>query len=439
MNYEQFFSLAYDNYIYLIFFSVSFMLLYLCSLRKFVISGILDPFHFIYSFVFSTSYSVIIVLYINDRIDYFYLLLLTCYGIAFLFPIYYFAHCKRDGLSYFIYSFFQATCKGRKTKNSFIFFYFLLLILMISIKGFSLFTSTNRFEDNAGIGVLARFYDIIWYFVAGVYIIYYKEAVLHAGLTKKIFLSIPFFSFFIVNLFIIGSKSELIQYVLFYYLVLSVYGFEIRISLVKGFVLLFVSMVFALFVLYFNFNLQGDDNLTNIISETFFRLTDRIMSNGDMYYLGLPNEVIEKINTNNVLVDFFTPILSSGFLSSLAGYDVYSYDIGKQILLYHYPEFNLAGGPVEHFDLFGYKHFGIIGGCVFSLLIGFFIVIARNTTFYAKGNKYMSVIMAAFYFKMLFAILKPSILLGYIFDFIFVYVLLLLFSTIFSIKSQRNG
>lgn len=439
MNYEQFFALAYDNSVYLMLFSALLMLLYLCSLRKFVISGIIDPFHFIYSFVFSTSYSVIIVLYINNCIDYFYFLLLICYGLAFLFPIYYFANAKRDGISYFIYSFFKATCKGNVTKKYFVFFYFLLLILMISIKGFSIFTSTNRFEDNAGIGVLARFYDIVWYFVAGIYIIYYKETILRFGFIKKLIFSIPFFSFFILNLLIIGSKSELIQYVLFYYLVLAVYGIKTKISLMKGIALFLVSMIFALVVLYFNFNLQGDGNIKDLISETFFRLTDRIMSNGDMYYLGLPNEIIEKININNVLVDLFTPILSSRVLSSLAGYDVYSYDIGKQILLYHYPSFDLAGGPVDHFDLFGYKHFGVIGGCVFSLFIGFFIVIARNATSYAKGNKYMSVIMSAFYFKMLFVILKPSVLFGYIFDFIFVYVLLFLFSTIFSIKNKRNG
>ena len=123
-----------------------------------------------------------------------------------------------------------------------------------------------------------------------------------------------------------------------------------------------------------------------------------------------------------MLIDFFTPILSSKLLSSLSGYDVYNFDIGKQILLYHYPSYNIAGGPVDHFDFFGYKHFGIIGGAIFCFVLGMFIVVSRNTLTYAKGDIYMSAIMASFYFKSLSVILKPGILFGFLFDFIFVYL-----------------
>ncbi|HAX3282372.1 TPA: O63 family O-antigen polymerase, partial [Escherichia coli] len=139
-------------------------------------------------------------------------------------------------------------------------------------------------------------------------------------------------------------------------------------------------------------------------------------------YLGLPHNVIEKIKTNNVLIDFFAPVLSSKLISHLAGYDVYTYDIGKQILLFHYPFYDIAGGPVEHFDLFGYKHFGIIGGIMFSAFLGMGVVILRNLVFLSRGNVFMTIVTCSIYFKMLAVILKPSILFAFMFDFLSVYI-----------------
>ena len=436
MNYEDFFSLAYDNFFILCSISLLFMVFFFLVFRNFVVSGIIDPFHFIFSFVYSTSYAVIILLYINNKIDFFYMLLIAVYSLFFIFPIYYFRNKKEDRTSRFIYGFFKATHKGKISTTIFVALYIMLLILIIYIKGFSIFTSTNRFQDNAGIGVLARFYDVIWFFVAAMYILYFHERFKAGNALKKFIIVIPFITFFVLNLLVIGSKSELIQYVLFYYLVLSVYGSSSKVGIVKIIFLGTISFFFALIVLYYNFQLANSGDLDSLFTKAFFRLTDRIMSNGDMYYMGLPNEVIEKINVNNVLIDFFTPILSSKFLSSLSGYDVYSFDIGKQILLYHYPTYDVAGGPVDHFDLFGYKHFGVIGGAFFCLTLGMFFVIVRNTLSYVKGDKIMTAIMASFYFKSLSVILKPGILLGFLFDFIFIYMAVCIITTLI-IKREK--
>ncbi|HAG6514555.1 TPA: O63 family O-antigen polymerase, partial [Escherichia coli] len=352
----------------------------------------------------------------------FYLVLLTLYSISFLFPIYFFRNRRKDLVSKYIYGFFSSINTSHYVTRIFILLYFIILIPLIYVKGFSLFTSTNRFEDNSGIGGLARFYDIIWLFVAGSFILYYKRILLYGGTIRKTILFFPFLAFFILNMLVIGSKSELVQYVLFYYLIISAYGYKFKLSIAKLTILGGLSLCFALIVLFFNFKMEGDGDFSNIINESFLRLLDRIMSNGDMYYLGLPHNVIEKIKTNNVLIDFFAPVLSSKLISHLAGYDVYTYDIGKQILLFHYPFYDIAGGPVEHFDLFGYKHFGIIGGIMFSAFLGMGVVILRNLVFLSRGNVFMTIVTCSIYFKMLAVILKPSILFAFMFDFLSVYI-----------------
>lgn len=424
MNYEDFFSLAYGNFSIFCVVSIVIMSFFLLSLRKFGPGGMLDPFHFIFSFVFSTSYAVVSILFLNNCIDGFYVLLLILYGGGFLFPIYYCLNKRKDKISLYFYDFFKSACCNKYVPKIFIIFYVLLLVPIITIKGFSLFTSTNRFQDNSGIGGLARFYDVIWLFVAGSFILYFKKILEYGGMLKKLIVFIPFSLFFILNMLIVGSKSELIQYVIFYFLVISAYGYRIKFSVVKLTILGGLSLSFALLVLFFNFKMSNTELNSDVITEAFLRLTDRIMSNGDMYYLGLPNYVIEKIENNNVLIDFFAPVMSSHFISQLAGYDVYNYDIGKQILLYHYPNFDIAGGPVEHFDLFGYKHFGLIGGMFFSMLLGCVVVIIRNFVLLSKNNKLMTIVTCSFYFKLLAIILKPSVLLGYIMDFFVVYIII---------------
>ncbi|HAY0313099.1 TPA: O63 family O-antigen polymerase, partial [Escherichia coli] len=143
----------------------------------------------------------------------FYLVLLTLYSISFLFPIYFFRNRRKDLVSKYIYGFFSSINTSHYVTRIFILLYFIILIPLIYVKGFSLFTSTNRFEDNSGIGGLARFYDIIWLFVAGSFILYYKRILLYGGTIRKTILFFPFLAFFILNMLVIGSKSELVQYV----------------------------------------------------------------------------------------------------------------------------------------------------------------------------------------------------------------------------------
>lgn len=150
-----------------------------------------------------------------------------------------------------------------------------------------------------------------------------------------------------------------------------------RVSVAKVAIMLAAVLFFAVWVLGKNLEQSGIDSESSgaYMSDTpvlYERLALRILANGDKYYLSLPNGVIERLKTDSALIQFLSPLVSVTKMSELVGHPVNDYTVGRQSL-YWYPDYNTAGGPTSHFDLFSYKYLGLLPGILFVALIGFLL------------------------------------------------------------------
>lgn len=411
MNYEAFFKVSYEYFDYFVYMSILlFAVLYLFS-HRLSINGLLDPFTFTYTFTYSTSYSVIILLYIFGHISDHTFSIFSFYGFLFLISINIFS---RISYAPGDYKFFSIFCFDKKKAFLFsiIFVYLLLVAFTIKTKGFSLFTETNRFEDNRGLGPIVRILEMCTFTIICIISIYLYR--LRFNMFKKVLLYAIFIAFMIFNAIISGAKADLLFYIFAALVSVKIFNPNFSVSIKNMVMIIFLSLTFVFVVLFYNFSSSINMNLEygEIFELLFRRLTDRILSNGDMYYMGLPNDVYEGISVNNILVVMLAPILSYSFMSKLAGYDIGQFEIGKQLLLAHYSGNTIAGGPTDHFDFFALLYFGVIGGAIFIVLLALLLCFLRKMTVYGRGDIISSALVTVFWMKSLSWLLKPGLFLG---------------------------
>ncbi|HBC3497178.1 hypothetical protein P3553_05090 [Vibrio parahaemolyticus] len=231
---------------------------------------------------------------------------------------------------------------------------------------------------------------------------------------KKVLLYAIFIAFMIFNAIISGAKADLLFYIFAALVSVKIFNPNFSVSIKNMVMIIFLSLTFVFVVLFYNFSSSINMNLEygEIFELLFRRLTDRILSNGDMYYMGLPNDVYEGISVNNILVVMLAPILSYSFMSKLAGYDIGQFEIGKQLLLAHYSGNTIAGGPTDHFDFFALLYFGVIGGAIFIALLALLLCFLRKMTVYGRGDIISSALVTVFWMKSLSWLLKPGLFLG---------------------------
>lgn len=411
MDYGKFFSFAYLNINTYILIAAFLFLSQYVLVRRFCIGGILDPFHISYTFTYSTSYAVVGLLWLGGYVENYILIMLLIYGILFLFSLkileYYGGECRR--ITYIFRG-------GVNVNNSFlaigiiVFVYILLTIIIAHSKGFSLFSTTNRFEDNKGIGPAVRFWEYSSYFITAYLSISFHKTT--SALKRKI-IALGLISYILLNSAISGAKADVLLYSLACFYAQSVYYGKSTYKLKHAFYLFLFGLISIFIVLYFNFHntLDSENNVIDIFNSLFVRFTDRVLSNGDVYYMGLPYNVIEKITVDDFIVMLFAPLLGVSVLSSIAGYDVSSLELGRQVLLYHYPFHDIAGGPTDHFDLFAYKFFGYAGG-LFVIFLGIYIYVIRMIIKSGKSNHYLSAVYTVLWFNVISILLKPGMLLS---------------------------
>jgi hypothetical protein len=219
--------------------------------------------------------------------------------------------------------------------------------------------------------------------------------------------------------------------------------FNFKISFWKGMIILFVATFFAVSALYINLSKNGIDPLQKgkiiknvpIVVENF---VNRILSNGDQTYMSLPNNVIDKIKKDSVIIRFLTPIIGISHMSKIVGYRANDLTVGRQILLY-YSQVDVSTGPVSHFDLFAYVYFGI-GGVVFAIFIGWILgslnKLLRES--YSKSIFYKSLIIIC-WVRGGNIILEPPTGFAYLFDIIIIFFLLNVINFMISTSLNKKG
>lgn len=429
-----FFDFLFDNSLeFLIYLFTICILLFLLS--KKTVGYILDPFHFYYTFTFGTSYAVILLLYIHDYIpdDYFSYLLISNVVFFVSYSLSSIRRSKHAGL--FIRLGYSIRYNERFILQLLWFIYFAMLLIYlskVSIAGLLL----SRFDANKGLGPIVRIMDALRLIIAAwMYINYIR-------LGKKKYLIIALV-FSCVSAFFSGAKFALLEqmYVMF---VAGFVGERIKIKLhLKTIVLAGVFLV-ALF-LFILFMLQklsdgiGYQNSQYIpgapVTLELFIL--RILANGDSYYLSLTQRVLDDININFPVLQFFSNVFGNSFMSRLFGQDFSNGDIGRQIWLYWYPDDDIMRGPTAHFDISGLVYFGYIGGVIFSIVIG--VVLGSLNKLKYSCYHAPTVIVAfvsALYCRSLPLMLNPSVGLAYIVD---IYMLLFLLLVLSTLSRKRIG
>ncbi|AHG74142.1 Polysaccharide polymerase [Mannheimia sp. USDA-ARS-USMARC-1261] len=348
---------------------ISGVLLY--QVRRFNLGVLIDSINFFWIFTFGTSYAIVIFLFLNSYIstDYFYIILLyyivISFGIWLGYQVSIFKYRYK-------FRFFSSNVNFPKREISFLIsIYFLLLIFYISKVDFSVFF-ISRFEANSGgLGIISRYMDVIRLFI-----IAYAAIIAFNKRSWGLYIALLLFS--IASSFINGAKFAIIEsiYTAFISIILY-YSISFKIfTLKRFFLLLIISFAVLVYVAYFLDRMASDTGMVSKYTDYpvwFEALLLRIVANADMYYLSLPDGIIDIVqyqvsSWSNL---FLRPLIGGSLTESLTGVKE-SISVGRAIWLYHYPD-SLSGGSVEHFDLDAYVHFGVLFGVLYVLAIGIYI------------------------------------------------------------------
>ncbi|MEK2611958.1 hypothetical protein WLF18_22980 [Pseudomonas shirazensis] len=421
--------------------SVSFVL-YL-SIRRKVVLGYLDPLHFYWTFTFGTGYGVVLALYLEDFISFYYLCLVAGYALVF---ITIFSLSKRRG--WWLYRAVKTLLVPRgagRFEFMFIFFIYLALAFFLMFNtGLGVSADTNRFEQNRGVGAFVRVADGLRLFVLSylTLICCRRWSAGQRGVVTWTCIG-TYFVLLIVSSLLNGAKFAVLEGLYTSLFAVAVQGYRMRVSVAKVAIMLAAVLFFAVWVLGKNLEQSGIDSESSgaYMSDTpvlYERLALRILANGDKYYLSLPNGVIERLKTDSALIQFLSPLVSVTKMSELVGHPVNDYTVGRQSLLYWYPDYNTAGGPTSHFDLFSYKYLGLLPGILFVALIGFLLGSIVNVSRRKAQGPFYAALCATLWLRAIAMLLEPTVGLAYVLDIFIMFFVIKVFGMMLRAATSPN-
>jgi hypothetical protein len=421
MDSATFLFMALENIYFLLIVSAG-LTIFLYRMTSRIAGGLSDPFHFYYAFTFGTSYAVVCLLAFKGYLSFPVTAMVLGYGLLFLV-------CYRSFSRVSVSWTYRAVrlWSGGKT-----FFwlaaaiYTLIAITYVALAGFA-FLSESRFEANRGVGILVRIMDPLRLFIIG----YLSIWIAQRKNGRRFWIGCGLVFFAILSSVLNGSKFALLEsaYVAAVALAISLGKRSLPLKTIfwPAMLVLLLATGYALTQLLFNFkaaNTGGVEGRTGMAAPLLLeRFAFRIVSNGDMYYLGLPEPVFHALRVDHPLIQLFGPMLGGGAVSSLLNYDINNTDIGRQIVLYWDPSNALSGGPTNHFDLTAYVYFGPILGTLFVIILA--LILAQINRL--KQHRYSTVgcaAVAALYCRSLAILLNPATGLALISDIMVVFSLL---------------
>lgn len=411
-----FFNFLFSNFSEYLIYAVGISIVLYLITRK-TIGYYLDPFHFYYTFTFGTSYAIVLILYVHGFVSDFYFFILFLYAFIFLFSFILFGFLglkdKKPGLFYRLVK----SCENQEKLliKCFVTLYAILMLVYLSQVSSAVFYS-SRFEANRGLGPIVRVMDALRLILAAWFYIYYIRTRKNKYIIAAIFVSI-------IGAMLSGAKFALLEQL--YVMFVAGYiadGKKIKINFATILVFMSIACVLYFFVSYFLLKTSvaiGYSNSQYIPGApvTLELLILRILANGDQYYLSLTNELLDKITIDSPFIQLFSNIFGNGLMSKMVGYDISNQDIGRQIWLYWYPSDDIMRGPTPHFDLAGYSYFGVLGGAVFTMIIG--CVLGKINAMkkkYSCGSVVIASFIAVLYCRSLPIILNPAVGIAYIID-----------------------
>ncbi|WP_426146450.1 hypothetical protein [Polaromonas sp. DSR2-3-2] len=397
-------------------------LLYL-SVRNTTLAGYFDPIHFYWTFTFGTAYGIIISLYVLGFIENYLFLMVSGYGILFIVSFRFFIQVLTNPFKKVIDLFLVPVDDGYVEFLFALVCYLLLILTIMWFVGLGMFAETNRFEQNRGFGAFVRLADALRLFVvAYISLLILNRYKKNGRPSFGAFLLIIFFILLIVlGAVVNGSKFALLESIYAIVLAVCIYREKPKFKVFAVVATFSVILGFALLVLSINLDKSGFDKDAGPAymagnSVLLERLLLRVLANADKYYFSLPGNVVDNLEVDSVIVRFISPLIGETQMSALLGYNVGDYGLGRQTIMYHYPSFDVAGGPTSHFDLFAYVFFGLGFGWIFVIFVSFVLSSLLLLTKTGKNNIFYSALVAAFWLRGLALLLEPPMGLAYVFD-----------------------
>lgn len=445
MNPFEVFDQVFYNLPLFLILTITFVFLLYFSVRDITSAGYFDPLHFVWTFTYGTAYALVAGLYFLGFIYSFYVLLVFLSGLLFIISFRFF-------IAYPSYNTIKLIIKITKPKVSYNEFFIIILLLylvavvyQVSLVGFGMFASTNRFEQARGNGAVIRFLAAITPFIiAGSAISLYNLKSRNGLSLKLVFFVFLLFAFVVFNAILDGSKIAVLTYIYSAILGLALYTLKKpKFHFFKIFFFFIGVLFFALLVQSFDLKNQNlDASRAQYLPEKYFpieRLIFRLIGNGDKYYLGLPNAIVEEIEIDSVAVRFIAPLVGTTNLSKILDYNVNNYDVGRQITLYHSQGRETAGGATSHFDLFSYKYFSIYFSWIWVVITAFILSIFIKIRRFSYGDIYIAAIGAQLWQSSLSILIEPPIGVAKILDVLIIFGIVKVALTLAPKRTHKNS
>jgi hypothetical protein len=162
-------------------------------------------------------------------------------------------------------------------------------------------------------------------------------------------------------------------------------------------------------------------------------LAYRIAINGDIFYMTLPNGVIENFERINILTTLFSgPLQFFGFINS----SMVSEPLGFQIMKFHNPSIEFKG-PNPRMNVFGYIQYGFTGSIIYALIVGMISSFLRNRLFKLLPSNILGCIVY-FYLLMFASTIETDLIysLGSVINLAFFLVPFLIACYVLALSSQ---
>lgn len=399
-----------------------------------VSGGPSDPFHFYYAFTFGTSYAVVALLAYQGEIGLLQVAMVGGFGAVFVVGYRFFSHISvrwvRESIRVF--------SGGGTLFWLSVILYFVAAIFYVLGAGLP-FLSESRFETNRGFGFLVRIMDPLRLFIIACL------AMKIVGRQRRTFLYWALGLFAIGSSLLNGSKFALLESAYVASVAVSVRlklkSLPIRAIVWPAIGILALATVFAFGVLLLNMDAiqaAAGGPAVSAVSVVVAGFVERIVGNGDMYYLGLPSQVLNAIHIDHPLVQLFGPIIGSAAASSTFGVpNIGNTDVGRQIVLYWDPNYPVAGGPTNHFDMTAYLYFGPYLGTLFVIGLALFLAQMNRLKLYSYSLEGCAVV-AVLYCRSLPALLNPAIGIADIFDAVAIFLCLTVLSHLIIAASRGS-
>ena len=386
--------------------------------------GLLDPLHFFYAFTFGTSYGVVAFLAVMGRLSAAALTLVIGFGSLWLIGLW-------IGQSALVKPMFarrtfdarEASLRSSSVLIRTLILSGVLLSVYLAIVG-SPFAMVSRFQANRGIGFLPRLLDPLRIVASGL---------LFAAVRRRSWLwRILALAYIVLLAFASGSKFAFLECVYGAWMTTQLMqpALAKRVPLtvrarrtISALLIAVAATVFALTLLKYSTEARqareyGSPTYVKGVSLPVELLALRIVGNGDMYYMGLPdNTFFRVVKIPNPAAQMFGMLVGNTVMEELFDYPLANSAVGRQIWLHWYPDDPVMRGPTSHFDLVAYAYFGAALGAVFCFVLGFGIGWLRRSIRRLRPlPAWKAALLAALYLRALVSLLSPAISLAHLVD-----------------------